>query len=145
MAKAKDPALIKGEDLLIKGVYRKVELTIKSASIATRDNESGTKEGLLIYFDGAQKPFFAPTDQVNYRMIKAELGTVAPPEMVGKQLTLIPVVGDWFGDKNVLAARVLVTGDKPKPKVGKKAFGESVVGLKVFHQVEPSQPQNAKQ
>ena len=127
----KDPTLIKGEDFLVNGVYTKFELTIESAEIAERENEGGKKRGLLIHFKKAKKPFFAPYDQLNYRMIRAELGTIEPEELAGKKLTLIPVKGDWFGESNTLAIRVLVTGDKPKPRVGKKAFGEVVTGFKV--------------
>jgi hypothetical protein len=127
----KDPTLIKGEDLLINGSYRQLTLTVSKASVQTRKNESGEKEGLLIYFEKATKPLFCPLDQLNYRMIKAELGTTDPAAMVGKKLTIIPVKGDWFGERNTLAVRVLVTGSKPKPRVGKAAFGEPVTGLKV--------------
>jgi len=132
----KDPTLIKGEDLLIKGSYRQLTMTIAKASIQKRKNESGEKEGLLIYFEKAIKPLFCPMDQLNYRMLKAELGTTDPEAMVGKKLTIIPVKGDWFGEPNTLAVRVLVTGDKPKPRVGKKAFGEPVTGLKVAEDAE---------
>jgi hypothetical protein len=127
----KDESLIKGEDLLVNGEYKAFTLQIASVEWADRKNESGTKHGLLIHFEKAKKPFFAPVDQLNFRMIRAELGTVEPTEMTGKKLTLIPVKGNWFGESNTLALRVLVTGDKPRPRVGKKAFGEVVTGLKV--------------
>ena len=127
----KDETLIKGEDLLIDGAYKSFTLEIASVDWADRENEGGKKHGLLIHFAKAKKPLFAPVDQLNFRMIRAELGTAEPSEMIGKKLTLIPVKGDWFGEKNTLAIRVLVTGDKPRPRVGKKAFGEVVTGLKV--------------
>lgn len=127
----KDETLIKGEDLLVNGEYRAFSLVISKAEWADRKNEGGTKHGLLIHFEKAKKPFFAPIDQLNFRMLRAELGTTEPAELVGKKITLIPVKGDWFNDKNTLALRVLVTGDKPRPRVGKKAFGEVITGLKV--------------
>ena len=127
----KDEQLIKGEDLLINGEYKAFTLQIGAAEWADRKNESGTKHGLLIHFEKAKKPFFAPVDQLNFRMIRAELGTTEPAELIGKKITLIPVKGSWFGEANTLALRVLVTGDKPRPRVGKKAFGEVVTGLKV--------------
>lgn len=132
----KDQTLIKGEDLLVGGEYRTFALEISKVEWADRENEGGTKHGLLIHFAKAKKPFFAPVDQLNYRMIRAELGTVEPSEMVGKKLTIMPVKGNWFGEQNTLALRVVVTGDKPRPRVGKKAFGESVVGLKVAELTE---------
>lgn len=128
----KDETLIRGEDLMAKGQYKSFRLQIKSVVEAERENEGGKKTGLLIHFEKASKPLFCPVDQLNYRMVRAELGTVVPDEMVGKNLTLIPVKGDWFGEYNTLAIRVLVTDDKPRPRVGKRAFGESVVGLKVL-------------
>lgn len=123
--------LIKGEDLLIDGEYKSFALEIAKAEWADRENEGGTKHGLLLHFTKAKKPFFAPIDQLNFRMIKAEHGTCEPAELVGKKITLIPVKGNWFGEANTLALRVLVTGDKPRPRVGKKAFGEPVTGLRV--------------
>lgn len=125
----KDETLIKGEDLLVNGEYKSFSLDIERCEWADRENEGGAKHGLLIHFTKAKKPFFAPVDQLNYRMIRAEHGTTEPNELVGKKLTLMPVKGNWFGESNTLAIRVLVTGDKPRPRVGKKAFGESVVGL----------------
>lgn len=127
----KDPLLLKGEDLLKDGEYKAFTLVIESAEWAKRQNEQGEKEGLLIHFERAKKPLFAPDQQLNFRLIRAELGTTEPKELAGKQLTLIPTKGDWFGDKNTLAIRVLVTGDKPRPRIGKSAFGQSVVGMKV--------------
>lgn len=127
----KDPTLLKGEDLLANGEYKAFQLTIASAEWAKRQNESGVKEGLLIHFERAQKPLFCPEQQVNYRLLRAELGTLEPDELVGQVVTLIPVKGDWFGDRNTLAIRVMVTGDKPRPRIGKSAFGTSVVGTKV--------------
>ena len=105
--------------------------------MADRDNKGGKKTGLLIHFEKASKPLFCPIDQLNYRMVRAELGTVIPEEMIGKNLTLIPVKGDWFGEYNTLAIRVLVTDDKPCPGVGREAFGESVVGVKVLEVAKP--------
>lgn len=130
----KDPSLIKGEDLLVNGEYRAFTLEISACEWSDRQNEGGNKHGLLIHFAKAKKPFFAPVDQLNFRMIRAELGTTEPAELVGKKLTLIPVKGSWFGEVNTLALRVAVTGDKPRPRVGKKAFGEVVTGLKVGDQ-----------
>lgn len=127
----KDESLIKGEDLLIDGEYRSFSLEIAKAEWADRENEGGKKHGLLIHFAKAKKPFFAPIDQLNFRMIKAEHGTCEPAELIGKKITLIPVKGNWFGESNTLSLRVLVTGDKPRPRVGKKAFGEPVTGLRV--------------
>lgn len=127
----KDPTLLKGEDFLIDGEYKSFTLEIENVETVSRQNESDTKQGLLIHFKGAKKPLFTPEDQMNYRMIRTEAGTVEPEKLVGKTLKLIPVKGNWFGEKNTLAIRVLVTGDKPKPKVSKKSFGVSVVGLKV--------------
>lgn len=141
---AKDPTLIKGEDLLIKGSYRQLTMTIAKASVEKRKNESGEKEGLLIYFEKAIKPLFCPVDQLNYRMLKAELGTTDPEQMIGKRLTIIPVKGDWFGESNTLAVRVIVTGDKPKPRVGKKAFGEPVVGLNVLSSAKTEQEESLR-
>ena len=139
---AKDESLIKGEDLMVDGEYRSFTLEISKAEWADRENESGTKHGLLVHFTKAKKPFFAPIDQLNYRMIRAELGTVEPSDLAGKKLTLVPVKGDWFGEKNTLAIRVAVTGEKPRPRVGKKAFGEIVTGLKVYKEIkEPTQQQ----
>ena len=127
----KDDKLIKGEDLLVKGTYQAFKLVIDRASIIERDNEGGKKTGLLIYFDKAKKPLFAPVDQINYRLIRCELGTVDPEEMKGKTLTLYPVKGDWFGETNQLAVRVQVSGDKPRPGIKRKTMGESVVGIKI--------------
>jgi hypothetical protein len=137
----KDPTLIKGEDLLINGAYRQVTMTISKASIERRKNESGEKEGILLYFEKATKPLFCPLDQLNHRMLKAELGTTDPAQMIGKSITIIPVKGDWFGETNTLAVRVLVTGSKPKPRVGKKAFGEPVTGLKIGQEVAEKEQQ----
>jgi hypothetical protein len=128
---SKDPSLIKGEDLLVNGEYKQFSLEIVGCEWADRENEGGKKHGLLISFKNAKKPFFAPIDQLNYRMIRAEHGTCEPSELIGKKLTLIPVKGNWFGELNTLAIRVLVTGDKPRPRVGKTAFGTPVVGLRV--------------
>ena len=128
----KDETLLKGEDLLVKGEYKSFTLVIAKAATVQRKNESGeTLTGLLLHFEKARKPLFAPMDQLNYRMLRAELGTVEPDAMVGKKVTLIPVKGNWFGERNTLAIRVLVTGDKPKPRVGKTAFGEPVTGLRI--------------
>jgi hypothetical protein len=128
---SKDPALVRGEDLLVNGEYKQFTLEIVACEWADRENEGGRKHGLLVSFKNGKKPFFAPIDQLNYRMIRAEHGTTEPAELIGKKLTLIPVKGNWFGEANTLAIRVLVTGDKPRPRVGKTAFGSPVVGLKI--------------
>lgn len=131
MTHEKDPTLIRGEDFLVKGEYRSFTFPIKSAEFVERKSERGCVRGLLIYFEGAKKPLFCPEDKTNFRMIRTEIGTVEPAEMVGKKLTMIPVKGDWYGAKNALAVRVIVTGDKPKPNITSKAFGTPVTGLKV--------------
>jgi hypothetical protein len=128
---AKDDKLIKGEDLLVKGEYKAFKLVIERAAIEERENEGGKKTGLLVHFAGAKKPLFAPMDQINWRLIRCELGTVEPTEIIGKTLTLYPVKGDWFGEVNTLAVRVQVNGDKPRPRISRKTMGASVVGLKV--------------
>ena len=128
----KDEHLLKGEDFLVSGEYKSFTLEIEEATRATREGTDGqSRDGILIRFAKARKPFFAPDDKLNQRLIRCELGTLDPSEMKGKKLTLIPVIGNWFGVKDGLAIRILVTGDKPKPQVTKQMFGKNVTGVRV--------------
>ena len=132
MSVEKDESLLRGEDFLVEGEYRAYTLEIRAAESVSRKGQDGAeREGILIYFQKAKKPFFAPDDKLNQRLIRCELGTLVPEQMVGKSLTLIPVMGNWFGVQNGLAIRVAVTGDKPKPQVSKSSFGTVVTGVKV--------------
>ncbi|MEM0925976.1 MAG: hypothetical protein AAGJ83_08060 [Planctomycetota bacterium] len=130
MSVTKDEALLKGEDLLIEGEYRRFTLTIGTAALVDHETEDGKQRGLMLHFTKAKKPLFCPIDKLNHRLLKAELGTNVPEEIQGKQITVIPVSGNWFGQSNVLAVRILVTGDKPKPMVSKRSFGWPVEGLR---------------
>ena len=128
----KPARLIKGEDLIRNGEYSAFELEIKSANRETRKNESGEEiAGIMIWFTKAEKPFFVPDNGINSRLLRAELGSIDPKQLPGRSVTLIPVVGDWFGDANTLAIRVLVTGNKPRPRISKRSFGKPVIGYRI--------------
>ena len=127
----KDPLLLKGEDFLRDGEYRKYEMTIESAEHITRDSSEGPTDGLLLRFVGANKPLFCPDGKLNQRLLKAETGTDNANDLAGNKITMIPVMGDWFGERNTLAVRILVTGNKPKPGIKSSAFGTPVNGMRI--------------
>lgn len=132
----KDPHLLKGEDFLVDGKYLSFTLEISKAEHVTRKNSEGELSGTLLWFVGAKKPLFCPDEKINQRLLKSECGTIDPEQLVGCKVTMIPVKGNWFGETNTLAIRILVTGDKPRPSIKAKVFGKPVTGLEIGNQGE---------
>ena len=53
-----------------------------------------------------------------------------PKRWPGKKLTLYPVVGDWFGQKNVCAIRVRIPKGDKRPFVPPEQLGRDITGEK---------------
>lgn len=118
-----DSRFIHGEDLQVNGRWSDITLTIKS--VGEKDSMLSKEEraipGFPVYF--AETPKIAVLKGVNLRLLKAALSTADRRQMAGKKLTLYPVKGNWFGQRDVVAVRVRVPAGVAKPFIQAKSLG----------------------
>lgn len=127
---------LKASHLMKAQTYQKFTLTIKEVDQPGHGRKYENKkdiEGFVIRFVETPKEFVIKEDSTNHKLIKAQMGSGNWP---GQKLTLFPVVGDWFREKNLLGIRVFVDEDNPRPKISAQHMGRSVTGLTVGSQGE---------
>ena len=121
-----DSRFIHGEDLCRDGKWSDVTLTIKQ--VGEKDSMKSMSgqviAGFPFSFEGTEK--LAVFKGGNVRLLKAALGTSDRSQMIGKKLTLYPTIGDWFGQKGVLAVRVRVPEGVAKPFIPIKDLGKDL-------------------
>ena len=121
-----DNRFIHGEDLQRNGKHCDITLTIKSVgdknSMKAKDGK--TIEGYPVVFVETEK--MAVFKGGNIRLLKAALQTSDREQMAGKKLTIYPVKGDWFGQKDVLAVRVRVPEGIGRPFIPKQHLGKDL-------------------
>jgi len=124
------PSFLRAEDMLKDGVWKEVTLTIKEAhgpgTVKAKDKT--TIEHPVLDFEKTEKRLVL--GKVNQRLIKCATGVSNGEDLVGKKVTIYPVVGDWFGQKDVTSIRVRVPQGKKRPFIQPKNLGKDITGQK---------------
>lgn len=136
---------LKAQHLMRDQTYQMFSLTIKEVKNKGHglryENKqpvsvTGGGDAFILLFEQTDK-WFAITSRVNEKLITAQLGSDIR-HWPGESITLLPVIGNWFGETNLLATRIFVDPDKPRPKINADDFGTSVVGVRVGSKREKS-------
>jgi tRNA splicing ligase len=85
-----------GEELLGK----EVPLTIKEVKIEELQNQKGKENKPVASFEGTERKLVL--NITNMKTIAKVLGTPFTEEWAGKQITLIPVSGRFFGEDQIV-------------------------------------------
>ena len=124
------PEYLHAEEFLIDGVWKEFPVEVKEVlapnTVKSQDGKLIDK-GILVV--GKTKKRFV-LGSTNERLVACALGSKKPLDWIGKKITLYPVRGDWFGQKNVCAIRVRVPDGMTRPFVQKKSLGEDITGKK---------------
>lgn len=135
---------LKASHLMRGNTYQKFTLTIKDVEKPGHGRVYENKQpidGYIIHFEETGKQFVIKEKSTNIKLIRAQLGESWP----GQKLTLFPVVGDWFGDKNLLGIRIWVDEKNPRPKIASKDMGKAIVGFQVGSKQEREYGDTEKQ
>ncbi len=108
-----DSRYLHGEDLFVNGEPVRVTMTVKDVGDKnTAKSEDGRViEGWPVTFE--ERPKVLVLNETNRKLATAAMGTNVRSEWKGKPLTFWPYVGNWLGQKNVLAVRIVL---KPKTR-----------------------------
>lgn len=89
---------IAGKDFLVGEMLdgKEVTLTIKSVAVEQLQNQKGKEEKPVIRFNGTDQKLVV--NVTNLKTITKVLKTPFIEEWAGKQITLIPVKGRFFGE-----------------------------------------------
>ena len=126
------PLYLKAEDMLRDGEWQEYTLTISEVIPANtvRSADNTLIEHPIICFKGAEKRFIC--GKTNRRLVVFACGSAKEEQWVGHKISLRACKGNWFGEKNVAALRVVPPqGDGARPKIAKKDYGTSLTGQKV--------------
>lgn len=124
---------LKAAHLMRDQTYQKFKLTIKDVDDIGHGRKYENKQpidGFILRFEKTDKEFVIKEGSTNHKLIRAQLGP-DPSYWIGERLELFPVMGNWFHESNLLAVRIFVDDDKPRPKIAKKDMGQPIIGLKV--------------
>tara|TARA_R110000803_G_scaffold75124_5_gene139435 strand:- start:7052 stop:7522 length:471 start_codon:yes stop_codon:yes gene_type:complete len=127
---------LKASHLMRDRTYTKFTLTIKEVDPPDHGRRYDNKkpiEGYILRFTKTDKEFVIKEGSTNHKLIKAQLGN---GNWVGQNITFFPVVGDWFDETNLLAIRIFVDKENPRPKIAAKDMGRSIIGMTVGSQSE---------
>ena len=120
-----DRRFLYGEDLRRGESYQEFTLTI--AEVLEEDSmhaqDSTPIPGLPLRFKETEKLLVLRS--TNRRLATAVLGNQYE-DWPGKKITLYPVSGHWFGQRDVLAVRVRVPMGKPKPFIKPATLGKDL-------------------
>lgn len=121
-----DSRFLHGEDLKRDGKWCEFALTIKAVG---DENSMKTEQGQVIpgwpvTFNETEKT--AVLKGSNLRLAIAALKTNARSKWIGRRLTVYPVVGDWFGQRDVCAVRVRVPEGIPRPYIKPHILGKDL-------------------
>ena len=121
-----DSRFIHGEDLQRDGRWSDITLTIANVDEKDSMKSKGGQviDGFPVSFEETEK--MAVFRGGNIRLLKAATGTSKRTEMVGQKLTIYPVKGDWFGQKDVCAVRIRVPEGQAKPFIPFKDLGKDL-------------------
>ena len=114
---------LKAENLLKGGDVITPTLIIKEVIPGnTMKAPDGTpiKHPTLVFEKATRKLILGP---VNQRCILSQVMSSEFKDWIGKEITLTICTGDWFGQKNVMAVRVWLWPDRPRPFIKKSDYG----------------------
>lgn len=118
---------LRSDDLLVDGKWRQVEVTIANAhnpgTISGADKKLIDKP--VLEFEGKSKKFVV--GKINQRLIAHETGAKSSSELIGKTITIYPVVLDrCFGQENVTSIRVRISEGRPRPFLNRQHVGKDI-------------------
>lgn len=123
---------LSASDFLKKGVWKQFTVKIKAihpANTIQADNKVLIDRPVISF---AKSPkLFAPsktTQKLIQFQVGVDLNGAEKDLAVGKLITLYPVKGNWFGQKDLAGIRVRIDRDKPKPHIKSKDMGEDITG-----------------
>lgn len=125
---------LRAEDLIRDGNWSEVVYTIEEIfppkTIKSADGKVIDKY-ILSFQETGKRLVLGGKRSIKFRYLQHETGASKASELVGKSITLHPVIGNWLGQKNVTAIRVRVTGNKPKPYTKPADYGKDITGKTV--------------
>jgi hypothetical protein len=121
-----DSRFLHGEDLQREGKWQEFTLTIKDVQEKdSMKSEEGQKiDGWPISFE--ETPKILVLNTTNTRLAICAIGTNLRSEWPGKKLTVYPVIGSWFGQRDVYALRVRVPAGTPRPFIQPSVLGRDL-------------------
>lgn len=121
-----DSRFLHGEDLRRDGKWCEFSLTVKSVGEkdSIKSEDKSTVEGYPFTFEETDK--IAVLKGSNIRLAQAALETSDRTQMTGKKLIVYPVMGNWFGQRDVIALRVRVPQGMPRPFIQPKNLGRDL-------------------
>lgn len=122
----KDRQFLYADDLLKDGQFCDVTLTI--AEVHTPNTLKGADgkfvEKSALSFVGTPKKLVL--NNTNERLVRMATGSTKSDGWVGKKVTLYPVSGNWFGEKNVPAIRIRTPEGTPVQMSVRKQLGRDL-------------------
>lgn len=122
------PEWLRAEDFLDDGQWKQYTLTVKAVDPpGTHKSADGEEiDKPVLSFEETPKRLILCS--LNQRLAKYAAGTAKATKWIGKKITLYPVTGNWFGQKNVAAIRVRVASEVAHPHIDKKTMGVDITG-----------------
>ncbi len=121
-----DSRYLHGEDLQRDGVWLDFTLTVKA--VADKDSavaeDGNVIKGWPVTFE--ESPKILVLNKTNTQLAIAAVGTNVRETWAGKSLTVYPVIGSWFGQRDVVAVRVRVPDGTPRPFIQPSSLGKDL-------------------
>lgn len=141
---------LKAEDLLIGGVWRQATVTITATfepgtqkqgeKPAGPDNRKTIPQPVIEFENQSGRKKRLVLGKTNERLLQAQTGISKGSELVGRQVTLYPVLGDWFGQRDVTSIRIRIDDGKPRPFIQPANLGKDITGQQTEYTPEPIDP-----
>ena len=126
------PKFLRGEDMLVDGVWREYEFTIAKVhgpgSIKAKDGEPVDKP--VIEFKEPKERKLMVLGPMNDRFLRCETGVNDATDLVGHRIKIYAAAGNWFGQYTP-ALRIRVTGGKVAPRVQPANLGKDLTGKRI--------------
>ena len=119
---------LRAEDLICNGKWCRQTYTVTAAhppgTIKSADGKMIDKD-ILEFAETHKHLVVGP---LNWRLIRYATGVGSKNEIIGKQITLYPSKGNWFGQRNVAALRVSIPDGNYRPFIKAANLGEDITG-----------------
>lgn len=128
MQPPKEKQFLYADDLLKDGVFREVTLKISEihqpGTLFSADKKPVEK--IALGFTGTDKKLVL--NNTNERLVRMATGSTKSDGWTGHKVTLYPVSGNWFGEKNVPAIRIRTPEGMPVQMAVRKQLGRDLTG-----------------